>query len=63
MPLLANCPKGGTHATTPREKNFRVDLKWTWKKNGLKLFTPIVSNKNRWKFNKNLEAMTKATKA
>jgi hypothetical protein len=37
--------------------------KTLWKINGLELFTPIASNKNGSKSNKNLETMTRINKA
>ncbi len=61
--FLVNCSKEGTHVATFKERNFHIDLKCTWKSNGPKLFTPIASNKKRQKSNKNLEVMTRATKA
>jgi len=55
MLLLANYSKGGTHVVAPRVKSFFVDLKCVWKGRGPKLFTPIVSNENKQKSNKNME--------
>ncbi len=63
MPFSTNCSKRGTHATTPKGKNFHVDLKCAQKWDGLELFTPIASNKNNSESNKNMEAMTHTTKA
>jgi hypothetical protein len=51
-----NYSKGGTNVMALKGKNFHVDLICVWKGKGPKLFTPIASNKN-------LEAMTRATKA
>jgi hypothetical protein len=62
-PFVANCSKGGTHATTFRQKSFRVDFKCAWIGKDAKLFAPIVFNKNRQESHKNLEAMTEVTKA
>jgi hypothetical protein len=62
-PCSSNCSKGGTHVITPERKNLRVDLKCAWKGRDPKLFAPIAFNKNGWKSNKNLEAMTEVTKA
>jgi hypothetical protein len=39
-------------------EQFHTNLKWAWKDNEPQLLTPIASNKNGWKSNKNLEAMT-----
>ncbi len=55
--------KEGTYVATFKERNFHTDLKCTWKSNGPNLLTPIASNKNRQKSNKNLKVMTRATKA
>jgi hypothetical protein len=54
MLLLANYSKGGTHVVAPKVKSFFADLKCAWKGMGPKLFTLIVSNKNK-KSNKNME--------
>jgi hypothetical protein len=45
------------------EKTLILISKTLWKRNGLELFTPIASNKNRSKSNKNLENMTRINKA
>jgi hypothetical protein len=51
------------HATIARGKSFCVNLKLAWKDNELKLFIPIISNKNEQKFNKNLMVMMRAIRA
>jgi hypothetical protein len=53
----------GTHLETLKGKNFHTNLKCAWKGKGLKLLTPITSNKNKHKSNKNLEVMTRVIKA
>lgn len=51
------------HLVTLKEKNSHIDFRCVWKRKGLKLFAPIPSNKNGRECNKNLEVITKATKA
>jgi len=63
MPLSTNCSKWGTHDAAFVGENYHADFKYAWKGKGLKMLTPITSNQNGQKFNKNLEVMTKATKA
>jgi hypothetical protein len=52
--------KRGTHVITPRGISSHIDFKRMWKGNGLEFLTPLVSNKNMQKSNKNLEVMIKA---
>jgi inner membrane protein involved in colicin E2 resistance len=43
------------HVIVPRGRNSHVDFKCTWKGSGFELLTPITSNEDEQKFNKNLE--------
>jgi hypothetical protein len=63
LPLsLPIVEKRGTHTTDIGGKSFHTNLKRAWKDNEYKLLTPITSNKNGQESNKNLEAMTGATR-
>jgi len=51
------------HNATTIGKSSQTSFKWAWNENEHELLTPITSNKNKQKSTKNLETMTKATKA
>jgi len=58
LPSLYQLLKRGVHTPPLLGEQFHTNLKWAWKDNEPQLLTPIASNKNGWKSNKNLEAMT-----
>jgi hypothetical protein len=49
--------------TTSKGRSFCANIKCVSKWSGLELFAPIASNKNMQESNKNMEVMTRATKA
>jgi hypothetical protein len=57
VPFLTNKSKRGTHVITPMGISSHADFKHMWKGINLELLTPITSNKNMQKSNKNLEVM------
>jgi hypothetical protein len=49
------------HTTTTKGRSFCANLKWAYKDSKFEFFTLIISNKDKRKCNKNLEAMMGAT--
>jgi hypothetical protein len=59
MHFITNYSKKGTHVIALKGISFPTNFKCMWKGSGIELLTPIASNKNMQKFNKNLKVMIK----
>ncbi len=62
MFFSTNYSKGGMHTITIKGRSSRTNFKWTLKDSEPELFILITSNKNGWKFNKNLKAIKRQLK-